>query len=101
MLLTPSINQTISVSTRVPNGVLPVNLPTAAVGILLPGMESRLVRDDGADAGLDEVSELWIRGPNIALGYYNDEKATKATFTPDGWLKTGDKMKVDANGILL
>jgi len=88
-----------AVTNRVRNGVLPVNLPTEAVGVLMSGMESRLVRDDGTDTGPNEIGELWVRGANIALGYYNDEKATKETFTPDGWLKTGDRLKVDSNGI--
>jgi len=87
------------VTVRVRQGILPIDLPTDAVGILMPDMECRLVRDDGTDAGLNEAGELWARGPNIALGYYNDEKATKATFTADGWLKTGDQLKVDENGI--
>ncbi|PFH48611.1 hypothetical protein AMATHDRAFT_149489 [Amanita thiersii Skay4041] len=66
-------------------------------GILLPGMEARIVREDGSGADVDEVGELWLKGPNIALGYWNNEKANRETFV-DGWLHTGDRFRVDKDG---
>ncbi|KAH8998400.1 hypothetical protein EDB92DRAFT_1164251 [Lactarius akahatsu] len=63
-------------------------------GILLPYMEARLLREDGSDADYDEVGELLLRAPTVALGYLNNEKATKETFV-DGWLHTGDRFYVD------
>lgn len=50
------------------------------------------VRDPetGKTLGPNQTGELCVKGPLIMMGYYNDEKATKETFTPDGWLKTGD-----------
>lgn len=66
-------------------------------GILLPGMEARLVRDDGSDAGYNEVGELWLRGQNIVIGYWNNPNATQAAFV-DGWLRTGDEFSVDKDG---
>lgn len=68
-------------------------------GTLLPGMEARLVKDDGSEAGVNEPGEIWLRGGNVALGYYGDEQATKETFV-DGWLRTGDKLKTDGRNIL-
>lgn len=73
------------------------NVPGSA-GILNPGYDARLVRADGSDAGLDEPGELWLRGPTVTLGYWNNEKANKETFV-DGWLRTGDMFTVDKDGV--
>ncbi|KAF9564169.1 acetyl-CoA synthetase-like protein [Agrocybe pediades] len=78
-------------------------------GILLPGMEARLFKTDDAtppsdptaptdaDCGLNEPGELWLRSANIALGYWNNPKANRETFIA-GWLRTGDRFRVDAEG---
>jgi len=84
--------------------VMPASFPGLtispdSVGLLGSGMEARIVRDDGTDAGVDEIGELWLKGGNIALGYYNDEKATREVFLPDGWLRTGDKFRTDGKGV--
>ena len=44
--------------------------------------------------------EIWVRGPNIAKGYYNRPKETKESFTDDGWLKTGDIGQWEKSGTL-
>lgn len=41
-----------------------------------------------------------IRGPQIMLGYLNNDKATKETLTPDGWLRTGDVCVIDEDGYI-
>jgi long-subunit acyl-CoA synthetase (AMP-forming) len=63
-------------------------------GILVPNLEARILREDGSDANYDEIGELVVRGPTNALGYWNDESATKEAFK-DGWLYTGDRFYVD------
>lgn len=67
-----------------------------ASGILLPGMEARIVRDDGSEADRDEAGELWLRGENVVMGYWNNPEANTTNFV-DGWLRTGDIFKVDKN----
>ncbi|TFY71710.1 hypothetical protein EVG20_g1296 [Dentipellis fragilis] len=67
-------------------------------GILPPGMEARIIREDGSDADFNEVGELYLRGGNVTLGYWRNEAATKDTFLPDGWLRTGDRFTMDRNG---
>jgi fatty-acyl-CoA synthase len=42
--------------------------------------------------------EIWVRGPNVMRGYWNDPAATSAALTPDGWFRTGDLARVDDEG---
>ena len=48
--------------------------------------------------GVSESGELWVRGPNVMLGYLNNDQATADTIDVDGFLHTGDMATVDANG---
>ncbi|KAF7795577.1 hypothetical protein EIP86_006739 [Pleurotus ostreatoroseus] len=68
------------------------------VGPLLPNLEARLVIEDVEDAKEGEPGELWVRGPSIMKGYWNNKEATKNSITPDGWFKTGDIAIRDAEG---
>lgn len=49
----------------------------------------------GETLGLNQIGELCLKGPMIMMGYYKNEKATKETFTEDGWLRTGDLARYD------
>lgn len=74
------------------------NIPGSA-GILSPGMEARILRADGSHAEMGEAGELWLKGEGIALGYWDNEAATKEAFV-DGWLRTGDRFLVDQDQVL-
>ncbi|KAI0766417.1 acetyl-CoA synthetase-like protein [Trametes elegans] len=67
-----------------------------STGVLLPGMEAKIVRDDGTLAGPNEPGELWLAGPNVVAGYWRNGEATKGSFV-DGWVRTGDRFRVDEN----
>lgn len=68
------------------------------VGKLFSGTEARLVDPvSGKDVGPGEDGELWIRGPQVMLGYIGDDAATRNTFEGD-WLRTGDVMRLDERG---
>jgi long-chain acyl-CoA synthetase len=58
------------------------------VGRALPGVEVRI----------SEVGEIQVKGPNVTPGYWNDEAATGAAFTQDGWYRTGDVGSIDERG---
>ena len=63
------------------------NLP-ASVGKTLAGVQVKI----GAN------NALLIKGPNVMLGYWNNEAATKAMIQPDGWLNSGDTARIDEQG---
>lgn len=54
--------------------------------------------DSGARLGVDVVGELMVRGPAVCVGFFEDPERTAATFTEDGWLRSGDLGFVDAAG---
>ncbi len=64
----------------------------------MQGVEIKIVKDDGKEAGLNETGELWVKAPWLMLGY-SDTQETAKVFK-DGWLKTGDLVSVDENGLL-
>ncbi|KAJ0277959.1 hypothetical protein Brms1b_011422 [Colletotrichum noveboracense] len=68
-----------------------------SVGALLPGVTMRLVDEDGRDT--QPVGEALLKGPTVMLGYYKNPMADKAAFTEDGWLRTGDSVRVQ-DGLL-
>ncbi|KAJ5650412.1 AMP dependent CoA ligase [Penicillium longicatenatum] len=68
------------------------------VGKLFAGIEGRLVDPkSNKDVPLGEEGELWLRGPLVMMGYVNDKDATAKTFSDDGWIKSGDILKMDEN----
>lgn len=58
---------------------------------------TRLVTEDGHAADVGEVGELWMNGPHLFAGYWNNQEATKDVLH-EGWLATGDLMTRDAAG---
>ncbi len=68
-------------------------------GQLLPSIEARVIDiSSGLDLGPNERGELWVRGPNVMKGYWNNPNATAACLDEDGWLHTGDIGYFDEDG---
>jgi fatty-acyl-CoA synthase len=59
--------------------------------------EIRIVDPLGKDVEIDEIGELWVRGPNVTPGYWERPEANEESFT-DGWLHTGDAARRDGDG---
>jgi acyl-CoA synthetase (AMP-forming)/AMP-acid ligase II len=76
------------------------NRPGAS-GLAVPNTECRIVDPEtGLDCAAGAEGELWVRGPQVMSGYLDRREATAATLTPDGWLRTGDRARIDADGYL-
>jgi long-chain acyl-CoA synthetase len=67
------------------------------VGIALPGSQVVVRDDDGREVGVDEVGEVFIKGPSVMTGYWRRPEATDEVLQ-DGWLRTGDLGTKDADG---
>lgn len=63
---------------------------SGSVGQLDPNCECMLLDDDGNEVPEGQPGELYVRGPNICLGYWRNPQATKESLSPDGWLRSGD-----------
>lgn len=71
--------------------------PPGSVGVLIPSTEARVTSPaDGQSTAA--TGELWVRGPQVMAGYLDDPVATAATVAPDGWMRTGDVVRVDDSG---
>ena len=71
-----------------------------SIGVPLPGMEVRLIDEEGEDALAGDSGEIWVRGPNVFAGYWENPDATAAAIDADGWLHTGDIAVADDDGFL-
>ncbi|OAG34742.1 hypothetical protein AYO21_11090 [Fonsecaea monophora] len=70
---------------------------TGSVGRVIPGMDLKLIDDEGKDiTGYDVVGEMCARGPTVIKGYFNNPQANKESFDADGFYHTGDMMYCDS-----
>jgi thioesterase domain-containing protein/acyl carrier protein len=73
----------------------------AALGRPIHGLKMRIVDEKGRQLSPGEPGELQLHGPMIFTRYYNDEAATHAAFTADGWFRTGDLGRIDGGRLRL
>ncbi|HWJ87056.1 MAG TPA: long-chain fatty acid--CoA ligase [Pelagibacterium sp.] len=71
-----------------------------SIGLPLPGTDIRFVSLDDPDTEVaqGERGELVVKGPQVMLGYFNDEQATREAFTSSGYLRTADVGYIDPDG---
>jgi len=74
-----------------------VRAKAGSAGRPAPGVSVRLVAPDGRDVADGEIGELWLKSDNITSGYWARPEATAEAFQ-DGWLRTGDAARRDADG---
>ncbi|KAH8820134.1 hypothetical protein F5884DRAFT_38695 [Xylogone sp. PMI_703] len=70
------------------------------VGTICASTEVKIIDEDGKELGIGQPGELLARGPQIVMGYLDNEEATKRTFDKDGWLHTGDQAVIDEEGMI-
>ncbi|EKN6192750.1 long-chain-fatty-acid--CoA ligase FadD [Yersinia enterocolitica] len=72
---------------------------SGSIGLPVPSTDVRLVDDEGNDVAMGEPGELWVRGPQVMLGYWQRPEATDEVLK-GGWLATGDIATLDEQGFL-
>jgi acyl-CoA synthetase (AMP-forming)/AMP-acid ligase II len=91
-----------STETTSPTTLMPMGLthaPRDSVGMPLPCAEVLVMNDEGQALPSGEVGEIWISGPMVVKGYWNDPAASAREFT-SGWWHSGDLGSLDAEGYL-
>jgi O-succinylbenzoic acid--CoA ligase len=89
--------ETTSPTTMMPPGLTRGHADT--VGVPLPCADVRVMDDDGRELAPGETGELWIAGPMVVPGYWDNAEATQAAFTGGYW-HSGDLGSVDAEGFV-
>lgn len=83
-----------------PLTILPIP-DSSSCGMPPPACEVKILDPNTlADLGRNKTGEIYLRGPNVAEGYYKNPKATKEAFGDDGWFQTGDIGHYDSEGYL-
>lgn len=74
-------------------------LKPTSCGVVAPINDVKILGADGTEVAIGEVGELYIKGPNIVVGYWNKTEATQEAFN-NGWFKSGDLVKMDEDGFM-
>src|SRR5205823_9959827 len=78
---------------------LPGQVKPGSSGKILPGYAARIVDESGLPVPTNEIGDLWVKCDSLCNGYWNQPEKTKHAFV-DGWFRTGDKYRQDADGFL-
>lgn len=69
-----------------------------SIGLPIPNTDAKIVDAAGVEVPVGEIGELWVRGPQVMKGYWNNPVETANVLQPDGWLVTGDIARMDQDG---
>jgi long-chain acyl-CoA synthetase len=69
-----------------------------SIGLPIANTDAKVVDENGREVATGEVGELWVRGPQVMQGYWNNPEETAQVLKPGGWLATGDLARVDQDG---
>jgi malonyl-CoA/methylmalonyl-CoA synthetase len=69
---------------------LPSDRIAGTVGVPLPGVSVRVVKENNVPCAVGEIGDVQVRGPNVFAGYWRMPDKTREEFTSDGWFRTGD-----------
>lgn len=69
-----------------------------SIGLPIASTEAKIVDEAGQEVPLGGVGELWVRGPQVMQGYWNNPEETAKAMKPDGWFATGDMARMDEDG---
>ncbi|MBX3326887.1 MAG: long-chain fatty acid--CoA ligase [Nitrospira sp.] len=69
-----------------------------SIGLPVVNTEAQIVDETGREVPVGEIGELWVRGPQVMKGYWNNPAETANVLKPGGWLATGDIARVDQDG---
>ncbi len=73
---------------------------SGAIGLPVPSTDVRIVDDEGQVLPFDQVGELQVKGPQVMSGYWNNAEATAEVLSDDGWVSTGDMVRIDEMGMI-
>jgi long-chain acyl-CoA synthetase len=69
-----------------------------SIGLPIANTEAKIVGASGEEVPVGEIGELWVRGPQVMKGYWNNPLETANVLKTDGWLATGDIARMDQDG---
>ena len=69
-----------------------------SIGLPIANTEAKIVDATGCEVPVGEIGELWVRGPQVMQGYWNNPVETANVLKPGGWLATGDIARMDQDG---
>lgn len=73
---------------------------TGSIGLPISSTDVKICDEAGKELPLGEIGELYTKGPQVMLGYWQKPEETKQVLSDDGWLRTGDIARIDAEGLV-